>query len=54
MATRNDDKFQALRDQGFTGAMPDMTLQWLQFNGATSNSVSDAWVEMLQSQLQPI
>lgn len=47
MGSRTDDKFTALRAQGFTGAMPDMVLQWLQANGATSDSISDAWVEMM-------
>jgi hypothetical protein len=42
-----DAKWEALRDQGFTGAMSDMTLQWLQANGATSDRISDAWLEML-------
>lgn len=32
MATLNDAKFDALRAQGFTGALSDMTLQWLQEN----------------------
>ena len=50
MATLNDAKFAALRAQGYTGAMSDMTLQWLQANGATSNSISDAWLEMLVAQ----
>lgn len=45
--SRIDDKFAALRGQGFTGSISDMTLQWLQFNGATSGSQSDAWLEML-------
>jgi len=31
--------------------MSDMTLQWLQANGATSNSISDAWREMLNAKL---
>lgn len=47
MSTLNDAKFQALRDQGFVGTITDMTLQWLQLNGATSDSISDAWREML-------
>jgi hypothetical protein len=45
--TLADAKFDALRDQGFTGAISDMTLQWLQANGATSGSITDAWLEVL-------
>lgn len=48
--TVNDAKFEALRAQGYTGAMPDMVLQWLHANGATANCISDAWLEMLASQ----
>ena len=47
MPTLSDDRFAALRAQGFTGATSDMLLQWLQANGATSNAVPDAWQEML-------
>ena len=50
MGSRIDDKFTALRAQGFTGAMPDMTLQWLKANGATSNCIPDAWAQMLTEQ----
>jgi hypothetical protein len=46
-----DAKWDSLRAQGFTGAMSDMTLQWLQANGATSDQISDAWLEMLTEQL---
>lgn len=42
-----DAKFNALRGKGYTGAMLDMTLQWLKANGATSNALADAWMEML-------
>jgi len=42
-----DAKWDALRGQGFTGSISDMTLQWLQANGATSGQISDAWLEML-------
>jgi hypothetical protein len=45
--TLADAKFDALRDQGFTGSISDMTLQWLQANGATSGSITDAWLEVL-------
>jgi hypothetical protein len=45
--TLADAKFDALRDQGFTGTLSDMTLQWLQANGATSGSITDAWLEVL-------
>ncbi|MEH6637111.1 MAG: hypothetical protein V7700_16445 [Halioglobus sp.] len=51
MPSLNDEKFAALRTQLFTGAMPDMTLQWLQANGATSANVNDAWREMLAATL---
>ena len=51
MATLSDAKFQALRGQGRTGSISDMQLQWLQANGATSSQQSDAWREMLASQL---
>ena len=54
MPTIMDAKFAALRAQGFTGAMSDMTLQWLQDAGATSNHVADAWLEMLELQGLPI
>lgn len=47
MATISDARFAALRTQGFTGSISDMTLQWLQFNGATSKMITDAWREML-------
>jgi len=45
--TLADAKFDALRDQAFTGTISDMTLQWLQANGATSGSLTDAWLEVL-------
>jgi hypothetical protein len=51
MAVLNDAKFDALRTQLFTGAMPEMTLAWLQDNGATSPSLTDAWPEMLAAKL---
>jgi len=47
--SRIDDKFAALRGQGFTGSLSDMTLQWLQANGASSNTISDAWLQMLSA-----
>ena len=47
MACLTDVKFQALRNKGYTGAMSDMVLQWLQANGATSGSISDAWKQVL-------
>lgn len=51
----NDCRFTALRDQGFTGQTNDMLLQWLQFNGATSDCLPDAWSEMLVSKgLSPV
>lgn len=45
----NDLKFAALRAQGHTGAMPDMTLQWLQAAGATASSIPDSWNQVLTS-----
>ena len=45
--TRPDAKFTALRNQGFTGSLPDMTLQWLQNGGAVAGTIPDAWMEML-------
>ena len=48
--TLNDCRFTALRDQGFTGQTNDMLLQWLQDNGATSDCLPDAWLEMLIAQ----
>lgn len=47
MTTLNDARFQALLDQGFTGATNDMMVPWLQLNGATSSNINDAWLEML-------
>lgn len=47
----NDAKFAALRGQGFTGAQPDMTLAWLQANGAVSDNINDAWQEMLLAKI---
>ena len=49
MTTKPDAKFAALRGLGYQGAMPEMTLQWLQANGATSAQLSTAWDEMLES-----
>jgi hypothetical protein len=51
MATVSDAKFAALRAQLHTGAMPDMTIQWLQAAGATSSATPDAWEEMLAIKL---
>ena len=48
MASVNDEKFAALRGAGYTGAMNDMTLQWLQAGGAISNCLPDAWMEWLK------
>ena len=45
--TVNDAKFAKLRGLGHTGSISDMTLQWLQANGATSPAIPDAWLEML-------
>jgi len=50
MPTVSDARFDALRDQGFTGATNDMLLQWLLANGATTPALPDAWAEMLIAQ----
>lgn len=50
MPCLSDERFAALRAQGFTGATSDMLLQWLQANGSTAKAVPDAWKEMLESQ----
>lgn len=45
-----DAKFNALRSKGYTGAMPEMTLEWLRANGASgAASLPDAWRAMLTS-----
>ena len=49
MATLSDIRFEKLRALGYIGSISDMTLAWLQDNGATSNQISDAWVEVLDS-----
>lgn len=36
-----------LRALGYTGALSDMELAWLQANGATSTNLPDAWMEFL-------
>lgn len=46
----NDTIFNALGALGYTGALNDRLLQWLQANGATSGNVMDAWRQMLQTQ----
>lgn len=52
MATPTTDlKFNLFRALGFTGALADMELQWLQDNGATSDNLSDAWIEYLAAEL---
>ena len=52
MATLVDAKWDALST--YPGAMSDKTLAWLQANGATSNSIPDAWAEMLTAQGYPV
>lgn len=43
MPTLVDAKYAALTTQGYTGGLSDMTLAWLQANGAsTQNTASDA------------
>jgi hypothetical protein len=48
-----DEKFATLRLL-YAGAMSDMTLLWLQANGATANAIPDAWKEMLAAKLVAI
>lgn len=48
--TVSDAKFEALRNQGFTGANSDMIQQWLVANGATKGATPDMWLEMLAFQ----
>lgn len=50
MSDLNDLKFKALGDQGYTGSIGDRYLQWLQGNGATSDSIPDAEREVLAAQ----
>ncbi len=50
MPTLVDTKFAALRTQGFTGAMSDMTAQWLVNFGADKSAIPDMWKEMLAEQ----
>jgi len=42
-----DERFTALRAQGFTGTNNDMLVQWAQAAGATSNQINDAVLEAL-------
>jgi hypothetical protein len=49
MTTLVDAKWAAL--SAHPGAMSDKTLAWLQANGATSPSIPDAWIEMLDAKL---
>ena len=45
-----DAKFNALRWKGYRGTVTDMTLQWLQNVGATSDNINEAWLEVLRVQ----
>jgi hypothetical protein len=47
VALVNDKMFAALRGLGFTGAVPDMLLEYYQANGATSPALPDAEREFL-------
>lgn len=51
MPTLSDCRFDTLRGLGLSGSTSDMLLQWLQQQGATSNSLPDAWREMLDANL---
>jgi len=42
-----DVRYTALIAQGFTGHINQMLLAWLQDSGATSDQLTDAWLEML-------
>ncbi|MEE4280404.1 MAG: hypothetical protein V2I41_00565 [Pseudomonadales bacterium] len=50
MTTLIDARFNALRDQGYTGSTSDMLLQWLKASGATSNNINDAWYQFLSAE----
>jgi len=39
-----------LKAHGYTGAVNEQLLAWLQNNGATSNQLNDAWMEFLAAQ----
>lgn len=47
MSSLNDCRHKALVDMFGAGHINGLTLKWLQDNGATSNSLPDAWMEML-------
>jgi hypothetical protein len=47
MSQLNDCLFAALRAQGFVGHTNDMLLAWAQANGATSNQLNSALLELL-------
>lgn len=49
MAQLNDIQKEALIDQGFSGALPEMMIDWAQHNGATSNQYNKAIIEALQA-----
>lgn len=46
MATLNDLKRTKLAAAGFTGALPEAELAYLQSLGATANQINDAWFEL--------
>lgn len=50
MTTLNDARFDALREEGFTGTGNDMLLQWYQSLGGDSGEINDAFYEMLIAQ----
>lgn len=45
----SDDKFNALRTQGYTGSTSDMWLQFLLANGAMTKNTTDAFKEFLMT-----
>lgn len=51
--TVNQAIFDALTDLGFTGAVSEMQLQWLNSLGFTSGSINDRWKQLLDSQNIP-
>ena len=55
MPAMADCRFAILRSRGYTGSTSDMLLAWLKAEGgATSDSVNDAWAEMLAIQGYPL
>lgn len=49
MSQINDCKHEALTLAGFEGAVNEQELAWLQSQGATSNQLNDAWLQVAGS-----